>query len=106
MDRQRQAAGRGQSGALLVALVVSLAGLVTFASLVAGVGEWVEGRDLSVVLPWALPALVVSAAATAASIAALRVPRATAPAVLGAGVVVVALAALVLVNPSIGHPIP
>lgn len=106
MKTQRKAAGRGQFGALLVALFVSLGGLVTFASLVAGAGEWVEGRDVFVVLPWALPALVASAAATAASIAALRIPRATAPAMLGAGVVAVLLVALVLVDPSIGHPIP
>ena len=105
-DVQREPGGRGRVGALLAALVVSLAGLVTFASVVAGAGGWVEGRDLSVVLPWALPALIVSAAALAASVAALRIPRATAPAVLGAGLVAVALGLLVLVNPSIGHPVP
>jgi hypothetical protein len=106
VNTHQKATGRGRVSALLVALVVSLAGLVTFTSLVAGAGEWVEGREVSVVLPWALPALVASAAATAASIAALRTTRATVAAVLGAAVVVAALVALVLVNPAIGHPVP
>ena len=106
MSVQRTPPGQGRVGVLVAALVVSLAGLVAFGSLVAGTGEWVEGRDLPVVLPWALPALVVSAVATAASIAALRTRRATVPAVLVAGAVAVALVTLLLVNPSIGYPVP
>ena len=55
MESQREVAGRGRYGAVLVALAVSLTGIVMFGSLVAGLGDWVEGRDLPVVLPWALP---------------------------------------------------
>lgn len=106
MGSRRGGAGRVRLGAALAALAVSLAGAVTSASLLLGVGKWVEGRDLPVVLPWALPALVVSALATAASVAAVRSPRATTPAVLGAAAVAAALVALVLVNPSIGYPVP
>ncbi len=106
MQSEQQARAGARIPAVLVALGVAFVGLVTFGSVVAGIGEWVEGRDLSVVLPWALPALVASALAVTTSMVALRVPRATALAVLGAGVVAVALVALVLMNPSIAHPVP
>lgn len=90
----------------LAALVVSLAGVVTFGSIVGGVGGWVEGRDLPVVLPWALPAFLASALAAAASAATVRRRRATGLAILAPAVVAVTLVALVLVNPSISHPVP
>lgn len=106
MRTERETDHRRRVTAGLAALVVSLAGVVTFGSIVVGAGEWVEGRDLSVVLPWALPALLGSALAAAASVVAVRPRRATSLAMLPAAVVAVALVALVLVNPSISHPVP
>lgn len=100
------ATARRPTAPLLIALLVSLAGLITFASLSAGVGEWVEGREAAVVLPWALPAVVVSAAAAGASINALRTRRRAMLALVLAMLVAVSLAALVLVNPPLAQPIP
>lgn len=105
MRTQRNPLGRPRAAGI-GALAVSLTGLAVFGSVVAGVGDWMQGRELSVVLPWALPALVVSAVATAASLTAVRTRRAPTPAVLGAVVVALALAAVVLVNPATGHPVP
>ena len=103
---ESEAAERGRVAAVVIALVVSVAGVVTFTRLLLGLGDWVEGRDLSVVLPWALPALVASAVAAVASVAALRTRRGANLAMLSAAVVALALVALVLVNPSISHPVP
>lgn len=105
-DAREAPRGRHVGLAAFGALVVSLAGVVTFGSIVGGFGEWVEGRDLPVVLPWALPALVASAAAAVASLFAVRRCQGTALALVGAAVVAFMLVALVLVNPSIGYPVP
>lgn len=102
----REAARGRHVGLAIGALVVSLAGVVAFGSIVGGFGEWVEGRDFPVVLPWALPALLTSAAAAVVSLIAVRRYRGTALALVGAAVVALMLLALVLVNPSIGYPVP
>ncbi len=105
MRAKREAANQRGVAARIAALVLSLAGVVTFGSIVAGVGEWVEGRDLSVVLPWALPALLASALAATAAVVCITRRTTMGLAILGAAVVALALVALVLLNPSISHPV-
>ena len=105
MRTHAEAGARAHTAGAVAALVVSLAAVVTFGSIVAGVGEWFGGRELSVVLPWALPALVVSAVAAVAAVSAVGRRRGAGVAIVGAAVVVVMLVALVLVNPGIAQPI-
>jgi peptidoglycan/LPS O-acetylase OafA/YrhL len=87
-----------------IALAVTLVSVAIFASIVVGAGEWMDGRDLAVVLPWPAPALALSVVAAAVVVYALRTAR-TRLALVGVVGAALMLLTLVLTNPSISHPI-
>jgi hypothetical protein len=93
-------------GPVLVAgLAVSLLGVGVFGSVVGAVGEWVEGRELATVAPWALPALGLALAASATSARALLTARSRRLALALSLLVGVTLGLLVLANPSLSPPV-
>ena len=88
------------------AFAAGLVGGVVFAAILTGTGEWMDGRRLSTVAGWAVPGLLVSVAAVAAAVRAMRCPAADRRPVLVLGLLVAAaLALLWLANPPIAPPV-
>jgi hypothetical protein len=72
MDQRIEHAAAAERLALCAALAVGVGGVMVFGSVVAGVGEWVEGRQLRTVAGWAIPALLLAVTAAAVAIRAVR----------------------------------
>lgn len=87
-------------------LAVGVAGVMLFGSVVAGVGEWVEGRQLQTVSSWAIPGLLLAAVAGVVAMRALRRGKGHRLAVLLGLAVVGSVVLLFLVNPSTAPPVP
>ena len=93
----------------LVAWTSLLAGLVAvmlFGSIVADAGEWVDGRELQTVAPWAIPALVLAVVSSLAAARALIVGKGSRVAAVLAAIVALTVVSMFLVNPSIAPPVP
>jgi hypothetical protein len=102
-------AARPTSLACLVAwtsLVAAVIGAILFGSIVAGVGEWVEGRELQTVAGWAIPALVLAVVCCLAAARALIVGRGSQVAAVLAVLVALTVLSMLLINPSIAPPVP
>jgi len=87
-------------------LVVAAIGLVVFGSIVTGVGDWVEGRQLSTVAPWAIPGLALAILACLTAIRALLVGKGHLLAALLALAVALSILLLFTMNLSLGPPVP
>jgi hypothetical protein len=87
-------------------LAVGVAGVTLFGSVVTGVGEWMEGRQLQTVGAWAIPGLLLAAVTGVVAIRALRTGKGHRMAVLLGFVVVASVVLLFVVNPSIAPPVP
>jgi hypothetical protein len=100
----------GVSGSARIATWGSLAagviGVMLFGSVVAGIGDWMEGRQLRTVGPWAIPALLLAAAAGTAAIRVLRTGKGPLITVLLGLAVVTSVILLYGLNPSIAPPVP
>lgn len=87
-------------------LAVGVAAVMLFGSVVAGVGDWMDGRQLQTVGRWAIPGLLLAAVANVVAIRALRRGKGHRMTV-GLGLAVVTSAILLfVVNPSIAPPVP
>lgn len=105
--------GRGFSGSLWYAqlassgsLVVAAIGVVVFGSIVTGVGDWVEGRQLSTVAPWAIPGLALGILACLKAIRAVLVGRGHLSSALLALAVALSILFLFTINPSLAPLVP
>lgn len=87
-------------------LLVGLIGMMLFGSIVAGEGEWVEGRELQTVAPWAIPALVLAVVSSLAASRALIVGKGSRVAAVLAAIVALTVVSMFLMNPSIAPPVP
>ena len=92
--------------AAVASLAVSLVGVAVFGSVVAAVGDWVEGRELETVAPWAIPGLALAVVAGVASIRALVAGDGRRIAFALNLLVALSLLALLLRNPSIAPAVP
>lgn len=108
MAMEQHAAGPATPGRLVAwtSLLVGLVAMVIFGSVVAGVGEWVEGRELQTVAPWAIPALVLAAVSSLAASRALMVGKGSRAAAVLAVCAALTVVAMILANPSIAPPVP
>lgn len=87
-------------------LAVAVVGVMLFGSVVAGVGDWMDGRRLQTVGPWAIPGLLLAAVAGTVAIRALRTGRGHRITVLLGLAVVTSAVLLFVLNPSIAPPVP
>lgn len=87
-------------------LAVGVTGVILFGSVVAGVGGWMEGRQLQTVGPWAIPGLVLAVVAGTVAIRALRTGKGHRTTVLLGLAVVTSVVLLFVLNPSIAPPVP
>ena len=87
-------------------LAVGMTGVMLFGSVVAGVGGWMEGRQLQTVGPWAIPGLLLAAVAGTVAIRALRTGTGHRITVLLGLAVVTSVVLLFVLNPSIAPPVP
>jgi hypothetical protein len=86
-------------------LVVSIGGVTLFGSVVAGVGDWMEGRELQTVGAWAIPALLLAATALAVAIHAVRTGRGQRMTTLLGLAVITSMVMLFILNPSTAPPV-
>jgi hypothetical protein len=87
-------------------LAVDLVGVAVFGSVIAAVGEWVEGRQLETVAGWAIPGLSLAVLATLASIRTLLLGEGRWSALALSFIVVATLLSLIALNPSTAPPVP
>lgn len=92
--------------AAAASLAVGFTGVAVFGSVVAAIGEWVEGRQLETVAGWAIPGLTLAVLGTLASMRALFVGKGRRIALALSLLVVVSLVLLIVLNPSISPPVP
>lgn len=88
------------------ALTVAVIGAVLFGSILTGVGDWVEGRQLQTVAPWAIPGLVLTTLACLTAVRALLANKGHWIAVLFGLTATLSILLLFLINPSIAPPVP
>ena len=98
---------RGTVGGLAgwASLCVGVAGVLLYGSVVGGAGDWVEGRQLQTVAPWAMPGLMLALVSSLAAARVLLQGKGHRLAVLLALSVALSVGLLFLVNPSIAPPI-
>lgn len=101
--------GKGRPGYTKLAssgsLVVAAIGVVVFGSIVTGVGDWVEGRQLSTVAPWAIPGLALAVLGCLTAIRALLVGKGHLPAAVLALAVALSIVLLFTMNLSLAPPV-
>jgi cytochrome bd-type quinol oxidase subunit 2 len=88
------------------ALAAGVGGVMVFGSVVAGVGEWVEGRQLDTVAGWAIPALLLAVTAAAVAIRAVHTGEGRRVTLVLGLAVGTSMLVLIVVNPSIAPPVP
>jgi cytochrome bd-type quinol oxidase subunit 2 len=106
MDQRLEQAAEAARLAQWGALAVAVGGVMVFGSVVAGVGEWVEGRQLRTVAGWAVPALVLAVTAAAVALSAVWTGMGRRVAVVLGLAVGTCMIVLLVRNPSIAPPVP
>ena len=86
-------------------LVVSIGGVILFGSVVADVGDWIQGRQLQTVGAWAIPGLLLAAMALVVATHAVRKGKAQRMATLLGLAVTTSIVTLFIFNPSIATPV-
>jgi len=106
MSHHMQKVGAHGRLAAWASLAAGGAGVLLFGSVVGGVGDWVEGRQLQTVAPWAIPGLILAVVASLVAALALRTGKGHRTAVLLGLAVLTSVLLLFLINPSIAPPVP
>jgi hypothetical protein len=98
--------GRPARLAAWASLTVGAAGVLLFGSVVGGVGDWVEGRQLQTVAPWAIPGLMLAAVASLMAVLALLKNKGHQLAVILGLAAGFSVLLWFLTNPLIAPPVP
>ncbi len=105
MSDHIQKVGRPRRVAAWASLAVGAAGVLLFGSVIGGLGDWVEGRQLQTVAPWAVPGLLLALLASLVAILVLRAGKGYYFAVFLGLAVMISVLLLFLINPSIAPPV-
>jgi crotonobetainyl-CoA:carnitine CoA-transferase CaiB-like acyl-CoA transferase len=106
MDWRVEGVARRARLPIVGSLVAGVTGMLLFGSVVAGVGEWMQGRQLRTVGPWAIPGLLLAVAAGTVALHDLRTGKGQRVTIVLGLAVVTSMVLLLVLNPSTAPPVP